>query len=285
MSKTIIGISTFGNLSFTRLAVRSIRETVNRDVSVLIVVGKPDDQETLEFAKEHADQVIHHDRNWGFPASCNDVFDAAWKHADFDYAVLMGNDVVAYPGCIDGLIDMADSGQWEQVCGSMYDVQSLIRDHPEAAQFFEGPNYVFKDFEARPWDLHKPNLTYGEEPGALKDVQNMTLFTKGAFTRLGYFDVAFWPNGYYSDNCYARRGVNAGIKGVGAPHCEFFHAWSRTIHQGPSRAHGVYFERNRHYYISKWGGDFGHETIVAPVHIGSREHEEEIVNRLSGLRP
>src|SRR5688572_27959552 len=154
MSRTLIGISTFGNLDFTRLAVRSIRETAKKDVSVLVVVGKPDDTETRDFAHEHADMVIQHDRNWGFPASCNDVLDAAWKHADFDFCILMGNDVIAYPGCVDGMIEMAESGQWEQVCGTMYEVQTLLRDHPEAAEFFTGPNFVFSDFAARPWELH-----------------------------------------------------------------------------------------------------------------------------------
>jgi GT2 family glycosyltransferase len=278
MSRTLIGISTFGNLPFTELAVRSIRETATKDVNVLIVVGKPDDTETLEFAQANADQVIQHDRNWGFPVSCNDVFDAAWKHADFDFTILMGNDVVAYPGCIDGLIEMAESGKWEQVCASMYDVQSLIRDHPEAAAHFHGPNFVFDDFQLRPWDLHHPTSPYGEEPGSLKDIQNMTLYTKGAFTKLGYFDAAFWPNGYYSDNDYARRGVNAGVKGVGATHCEFFHFWSRTIHQGPVRANGTFFDRNRGHYVGKWSGDFGHEAKHAPSHIGSRRDEAKIVD-------
>lgn len=283
MSRTLLGISTYGNLSFTRLAIQSVRETAKKDVKILVVVGKPDDVETLEFAHDNVDMVIKHDRNWGFPVSCNDVFDAAWKHADFDYTILMGNDVVAYSGCIDGLIEMAEKGPWEQVCGTQYDVQSLLRDHPEAGEFFSGPNHVFNDFSKRPWELHQPRTEYGEEPGTLKDIQNMTLYTKGAFTKLGYFDVGFWPNGYFSDNSYARRGVNGGVKGVGAPHCEFFHFWSRTIHQGESRPNSVYFERNREHYVSLWGGDFGHETRRAPTHIGSRAHEHSVIEKLSKL--
>lgn len=284
MSTTLIGISTFGNIEFTKLAVRSVRETATEDVKILIVVGKSDDYETLEYAQRCADFVIVHERNMGFPASCNDVFDAAWKHGNFDYVILMGNDVIAYPGCIDGLIKMADTGKWDQVCGTQYDVQSLLRDHPQTSAYFTGPNYVFTDFDSRPWEIHEPNLEYREEPGALKDIQNMTLYTKGAFDKLGYFDVNFWPNGYYSDNCYARRGVNAGVKGVGAPHCEFFHAWSRTIHQGPPRANNVYFDRNKAYYIAKYGGDFGNETNIPPQCIASRDKESEIINHWSNLK-
>lgn len=283
MSKTLIGISTFGNIDFTRLAVRSVRETAAKDVEVLIVVGKPGDKETMQFAHQLAEHSIIHSRNWGFPASCNDVFDFAWKRGNFDNVILMGNDVVAYPGCIDGLIEMAETGKWEQICGTQYDVQSLLRDHPEQAAHFHGANYNFTDFSERPWDAHTPHTKYGEEPGALKDIQNMTLYTRGAFEKLGYFDVGFWPNGYYSDNDYARRGVNAGMRGVGAPHCEFFHFWSRTIHQGDARPNGTYFDRNRQHYVNKWGGDFGQETKEAPTNIGSREHELKDIDYLSKL--
>jgi GT2 family glycosyltransferase len=283
MSRTLIGISTFGNLDFTKLAVRSIRETATKDVTILVVVGKPDDTETLKFALDEADMVIQHNRNWGFPASCNDVLDAAWKHADFDFCILMGNDVIAYPGCIDGMIEMAESGQWEQVCATIFDVHSLLHHHPETAKFFTGPNFVFSDFAARPWELHQPRTEYGEEPNSLKDIQNMSLYTKGAFAKLGYFDVGFWPNGYFSDNSYAMRGLHAGVKGVGASHCEFFHWWSRTIHQGPTRANNVYFERNRELYISMWGGEPGKETRQAPCHVGSRAHEEKLIDQLSKL--
>lgn len=278
MSRTLIGISTFGNLDFTRLAVQSIRDTVKKhQVQVMLVVGKPDDQETVEYGMDYADQVHRHHRNMGFPVAINDIYDAAWKHADYDNVIIIGNDVIAYPGCIDGMIDMAATGRFDMVSATMYDVQSLLRDHPDAAHYFEGPNHVFTDFDADPWNLHTPRTEYGEEPGALKDIRNMALFTKGAFAKLGYADVNFFPNGYYEDNDYARRGVNAGIRACGAPHCEFFHFWSRTIHQGPQRPHNVFFERNRDYYLSKWGGEFGHETKNAPVHIGSRENEEEIV--------
>lgn len=283
MSHTLIGISTFGNLPFTRLAVESIRNTATKSVKVMIVVGKPGDTETLEYAMSNADIVLRHDRNMGFPVAINDIYDYAWKYADFDHVIIMGNDVVAYPNCIDGLIEMGETGRWDMVCGTMYDVKALVWNHPETAAYFSGENFVFSDFSQRPWEAHSPTLNYGEEEGALKDIRNMALFTKGAFLRLGYTDVNYWPNGYFEDNCYARRGVNAGIRGVGAPHCEFFHFWSRTIHQGESRPNNVYFERNRQHYVRKWGGEFGHETKAAPVHIPSRAQEVEIVNYWSTL--
>jgi len=270
-SRTLIGIPTFGNLPFTKLAVRSLLETVKKHVNVLLIVGKPDDEETLGWVGEtDAPLLVHkHNTNKGLTGSCNDIFDWAWK-GNYDFAIIMGNDVIAYPGCIDGMIEMAETGRWDQVCASMYDVQSLLRDHPEAGQFFSGPSFIFSDFESRPWELHKPSSPYGEEPGALKDIQNCTLYTRGAFEKLGYFDEGFTNNSYYSDNDYARRGVNGGVRGVGAPHCEFFHFWSRSLFQGPARDNGAMFHQNRQVYLRKWGGDFGAERKAAPVKISTR---------------
>jgi len=269
-SRTLIGIPTYGNLNFTKLTVRSIQETVKKPADVMLIVGQPGDLETGAFGIQNSTKVIAHDRNCGLTGSCNDIFDWAWKHGNYDFAVIMGNDVIVYPGCIDGMIEMAETGKWDQVCASMYDVQSLLRDHPEAGQFFSGPSFIFSDFESRPWELHKPSSPYGEEPGALKDIQNCTLYTRGAFEKLGYFDEGFENNGYYSDNDYARRGVNGGVRGVGAPHCEFFHFWSRSVHQGPVRPNHAMFAENRNHYLQKWGGDFGAERKAAPVKISKR---------------
>lgn len=299
MSKTLVGISTFGNFDFTRLAVRSIKETSVSDVDICLVVGNPDDKETIGVGDGKLHHLIIHSRNEGFPVAINDIYDTAWKHNDYDYCVIMGNDVVAYPGCIDGMIAMAETGRFDMVCATQIDVQGLVAAHPYAAQYFHGPNYVFNDFDARPWELHTLRTEYGEEPGAMKDIRNMALFTKGAFIKLGYCDVNYWPNGYFEDNCTARRGVLSGLNVVGAPHCEFFHFWSRTIHQGPSRKNHEYFRRNEEYYRRKWGGDWTQEKFTVPfngkpyriggveleptLHIGHRRNEEAIVNYWSKL--
>jgi GT2 family glycosyltransferase len=273
--KTLIGIVTFGNLPFTKLCVDEIIATTKSEISILVIVGKPDDVETKAWATSMAANdnlkigfgARIHTRNHGFPASCNDLIDDM-KRMGFENLILVGNDVVVYPRAVDALIQTAETTDYEWVCGSQFDVQSLCARYPEARQFFTGDRYEFTDFKARPWELHK-DFHEGLEPAALKDVQNLCLYKRSVFEKIGYFDVNFWPNGYFSDNDYARRGNLAQVKAVGVKHAAYFHFWSRTIHQGESRPNGKYFSANAEFYQEKWGGPVNGETFKLPFNGGS----------------
>lgn len=272
MKKTLIGIVTFGNLPFTRLAIREIRATVTEPYELFVVVGKPDDIETRRFvAGAQIEHTFHRD-NMGFPASINDIYDRAWREGDFDNLILMGNDVVPYPGAIDSMIRLANDSPWEWICSSQFDSKSLVARYPEAAPFFRGDNLIFEDFEARPWDLHMEahaaEMRGGRdiiEEGCIKDVRNLCLFKRSVFSKLGYADVNFWPGGYFEDNDYCHRALKAGIAACGLPRSAYFHFWSRTIHQGEGKtANDFYFQRNSSFYQTKWGGPFGNEKHALP---------------------
>lgn len=125
---TLIGLTSFGpgNLPFTKLAVRAIRETVKGDcrrdnngdgncdrhpngcpqVHVGVIVGKPGDTETLQWCHEQraADSRFHwlaHQTNKGFAACINDFYDLAFKlRRNFDNLIIQGSDVIPYPRAI-----------------------------------------------------------------------------------------------------------------------------------------------------------------------------------------
>jgi hypothetical protein len=120
------------------------------------------------------------------------------------------------------------------------------------------------------------------QPHALLNVRNLTLFRRGSFNTVGYDDVNFWPNGYFADNDYAHRCVLAEVRACGLRAAEFFHFWSRTIHQNVNRPHGRYFEENRKYYEQKWGGSPGAETKKAPIKIGDRSQEQQMIRQWRG---
>ena len=312
--KTVVAIGTFGNLEFTKLAVRSIRETHTYtgnpdDLAIAVIVGKPDDEATLRWVKleRGSNPEFHwlkHDTNKGFPVACNDMIDFAFNRAplmQFDNLIILGNDVVVYPGAIDAMIECAKTTDYEWICASQYDAQSLRNEFPEARQFFKRAENIFTDFDARPWDLKLPHvLSIPPEirGNRMSDVQNCCLFKKSVFGKLGYFDANFWPNGYFSDNDFCYRAVQAGVKGCALPHAAYFHFGSRTMHQEPSRAaiHDGCFQRNAQFYQSKWGGlpdaekfkeAFGGKTHYKlgaceplpcePLKITTRFHENEVV--------
>lgn len=273
MKKTLIGIVTFGNLPFTKLAIREIRATVtNPNYELFVVVGNPEDHETRRFLASQQIEFVFHRENMGFPASLNDIYDRAWREGDDDNLIIMGNDVIPYPDAIDSMIALADESDWEWVCSSQFDSKSLVARYEEARPFFHGENMIFDDFEARPWDLHlaahAAEMAGGRniiEPDCIKDVRNLCLFKRSVFAKIGYADVNFFPGGYFEDNDYCRRANLAGVKACGLPRSAYFHFWSRTIHQGVGKtANDFYFGQNANFYSTKWGGGWGNESFEKP---------------------
>lgn len=296
--KTLVGMVTFGNLPFTRLAIEEISRTTKAPIDFCVVVGNPNDDETGEWfgrtVARPGNVLVSHFGNRGFPFSINDIYDWAWQH-DYDNLIIAGNDIVPYPGAIDALIEQAETTDFEWIASSMFDVQSLVRMYPEQARFFAEPNFQFEDFTQRPWAVHESVVaatargieSNPEGPSLIKDVRNLCLFKRSVFEKLGYADVNFWPGGYFEDNDYARRAVNAGIKSCALTHSQYFHFWSRTIHQevahttdtnGSSAAmRSTCFQRNEQFYRTKWGGSFAREEYGVPFGGGSYTLAPEII--------
>lgn len=295
MSKTLIGLCTYGLIDFTKLTVESMQKTVTHDVDYCIVVGKPGDYETISWALANNINMIVHEQNYGFPRGLNDLYDYAWRMHDYDHLIISGPDVIVYPNTVDVLIDKAETSDWEWISSSQFDVKSLVSMYPEVGEYFHGPKLTFHDFyKAEPWMVHKDwDRPESVEPDVIKDVHNLCLYKKSVMDKIGYIDVGFYP-AYYSDNDYARRGVNAGLKTCALGNSVYFHFWSRTLHQGSSASNDKYFNNNRKYYIMKWGNDFGKEKWTIPfdgidqvidgihypgsLNIDTRRYELEVIN-------
>ena len=258
---------TFGNVEFSKLTMKSIKETTENDIEFFIVVGQPHDYATKEWVDTFDIPNVVHEQNHGFPASLNDIYDYAWKVRNFDNLIIAGNDIVAYPYAIDSLINKADNSDWEWISSSQFDVRALVNMYPKAKDMFskEGKFRFTRFGDLEPWNLHADWKRTDEalEPDVIKDVHNLCLYKQSVMDKIGYIDVNFYP-AYYSDNDYARRGVNAGLKTCALGNSQYFHFWSRTIHQGSGGSTGRYFDNNRRFYISKWNGDFAKEQWTVP---------------------
>jgi GT2 family glycosyltransferase len=285
---TLLGISTYGGIEFTKLAVKAALENTSRKLDLFIVVGKYDDEATIRYAEENNIPHVIHTSNWGFPKSVNDIYEYGWVMHDYDNVIIMGNDVLPYPNAIDSLIDVAETTDYELICASEYDVRALCSEFPHVRKFFRGDNYIFEQFDQEPW---KEYPRY-DEPLSIADpsianVQNLCLYKRSVFEKIGYTDVNFYP-AYYIDNDYARRAVNAQIKSCTLRNAVYFHFWSRTIKQGSGGSTNRQFDNNKSYYISKWGGDFGQETSLIPFNgqgslgIHDRSHEQDTIKYWQG---
>ena len=263
--KTLIGIVSYGNLDFLKLALRGIRETVTKQADVVVVVAKPGDNAMVEYLNGLGGiHVIVNAYNKGFCGSLNDIYDHAFVNGDYHAVIITGNDVIPYPKAIDRMIECAETTPHESVSACQYDVKSLCRDYPEARQFFKGSNYDFTNFDARPWEYHPAPDSNEIRAASKADVQNLTLFKRSVFEKLGYFDANYFSGGYFSDNDYCRCSDLAGVDGCTLTGAAFFHFWSRTIHQGNKPNHDRFFRQNEAYYETKWGGLVGREKCRVP---------------------
>lgn len=279
MSKNLIGFVTFGLTQFSKLAVQSIRDTVKNNYDLFVVVGKPGDIETIDWVTSEGIPCKVHSENMGFPASVNDIFDYAWKDNNYDNLILIGNDIIMYPYAADSLINLANNSDYEVISALQYDVRDLINDFPEVSKYFKGEKLIIDDFSGEPW---KKFTNYSNENNIadmqLYDIQNMCLYKRSVFDKVGYTDVNFYP-AYFVDNDYAKRMVMANIKCCSLMNARFFHFWSRVFKQGSGGSTDRYFESNERYYKQKWGGEFGKETRNPPIKISSREDELKTVRK------
>ena len=297
---TLIGIVTFGNLEFTKMAVESIEETVTKPYEFYIIVGQPNDSATREWLKLKGIPYKVHSVNMGFPSSVNDIYDYAWKHNAFDNLVIMGNDVIALPHTVDSLIHVMNTTDNIWASASEVSVKIFCAMHPEAKRHFTGEDFIFTDFTARPWKefpIEAPSEISINKDLSLKDCHNLTIFKRDIFDLLGYIDANFYP-AYFEDNDFVRRAILEGSiqnRSVFLNNATYFHFWSRTIHQETGGTTPLAFNKNQAFYKTKWGGDFGQEAwtipfnggtysltdgvdLVGSLNIDSREQEIDIIN-------
>jgi GT2 family glycosyltransferase len=108
--------------------------------------------------------------------------------------------------------------------------------------------------------LDKSNVEEAESP-----CFSAFMFTKDTWDKVGSFDETFYP-AYFEDNDYHYRMKLAGIKAILHPTSLFYHFVSRTQNQITDRpiVPNFSFDRNRDYYIAKWGGEPGKEIFKKP---------------------
>jgi GT2 family glycosyltransferase len=88
------------------------------------------------------------------------------------------------------------------------------------------------------------------------------ILSVNAYLKVGKFDENFFP-AYFEDNDYFRRMQLAGVTIIVNPMLNpVVYRNSMTIQKTPELNNG--FEKNRQYYISKWGGQPTQETFSTP---------------------
>lgn len=175
------------------------------------------------------------DENIGVSAGWNRGLDVACRR-DCEYSLICNDDIIFAPGTIEKLVEAIGQNPYHLVSARN------TRDFELGQGFQYAPDYSCFIVES----CHFVN-TYG------------------------YFDENFTP-AYFEDNDMAYRMGLAGSPGVCRMDAGIYHRGSVTQNWGGKQiVDSTMFQRNRAYYVRKWGGEPGKERYVHPFDDPSRQ--------------
>lgn len=291
--KILVGFVTYGNWKYTSMMLDSLKEAIEKvgdkyHIDVIGVVGKPDDEETVVGLQKRNISFFRHSENLGFPYSLNDIYHYGFVTNDFDYVIILGNDILLQEHAILNLIDGAIKDNYDFLSGLETSIDCLISLHPQAKKYFDlKNNKKFLGNSLPDWGkVVVPSQVIVRErnsSGIIGDTFNCALFSKKVFDSIGYVDVEFYP-AYFSDNDYGKRMQLAKMKMGNTNQVLYFHFWSRTIYEeNMKKTNDKYFPLNEKFYKEKWGGNLGKETKLSNIKITSRKNELEIIKKWKSL--
>ncbi len=183
--------------------------------------------------------------NIGVAYCFNEALHQGYETGDYDYVFLINSDIRFHPGDIDGMISLAEE----------FPDKALITVRGTYAKYNED------------WE-HSHGLA-------------ACILMPCAFREVGYFDENIFP-AYFEDCDYFYRvrlargkgsiSKNLSLEDVDNPLAACL-LTGRTHHEGSSviysdrrirKLNSYFFDRNKEYYISKWGGENDHEKYQIP---------------------
>jgi hypothetical protein len=156
-----------------------------------------------------------------------------------DYIFILNDDIVLAPHTPQHLINLLADEEIGVITGT---------DHRAS----HTPEQVF--------DMQYPN--YEVE---FLDAPDFACFalTPKSYSHIGLFDENLHP-AYFEDNDYCYRTILSGLKCIRSQNAAFYHHGSQTQNSGEPVVPSPLFEKNRDYYIRKWGGEPGSEIHTHP---------------------
>lgn len=301
MTKVLIGFVTYGNWKYTSMMLDSLETAVNRVdkkciIDTLGVVGKPEDEETVIGLQKKKINFIIHSENFGFPYSLNDIYQYGFVDNNYDYVIILGNDILLQKDSIKNLITTAVKYSHDFLSGTEISVNKYINLYPCVEELFDlKNNKKFLGNDLPNWsNVSIPRtevIMDRNEEDNIGDTHNCSIFSRKCFESVGFVDTNFFP-AYFSDNDYGRRMQLARLNMANSNKVVYFHFWSRTIYEENMRGtNDKYFPLNKKYYIEKWGGIPGKEKFSEPfngdwlfgINIDNRDRERLVIEKWKSL--
>jgi GT2 family glycosyltransferase len=185
-TKVSIVIPVFNQLHYTRQCLDSLNHANVADGQIIIVNNASTDGTAEFLAARPQIRTLNNAENRG----CGFAWTQGAKLSDRIWTIVMNNDVLVPPGCIEGLISFAEENQCDIVSPAMCEGE-LNYDFPAHAA----------DFICRLKDAKRRNVAHGV----------CFMVHRRVFEAIGYFDGDPKLGGYEDDE-YFRRARGAGFR-------------------------------------------------------------------------
>lgn len=234
---------TFNGLEWTKKFYESlIAAGINNYELILIDNASTDETPKYlsDISKDSNVKVIFNEKNIGFPAAVNQGI----LESKGEYIVVANNDIVLTKGCLDRMIQVAESHKTIGLVGPISN---------EVSGFQKDENAVYKSIE----QMHKyaqkvRQQNNGETLNFPRIAFLFTLIKREVIEKIGGLDERFSP-GNYEDDDFCLRAQIAGFKTVIAKDVFIHHYGSKSFKADGNTKYAERLEINKQKFISKWG--------------------------------
>ena len=231
-------ISSDLHLDFTRQTLESIKTSHDHEVLVVVNHCEPQYKDALNSLLTTSSSLLPNPKGNILASAWNLGLDHMVKSKS-DYALVINNDIVFHPKCIDNLIVFAQA-------------------HPEfllwSASEWSNQRTLASAKLTQSFSLHPHFSCFMVSPKTIQEV--------------GLFDEHF-TMGYFEDNDYHTRILQKGFQAAATDSAKFYHYGSRTINVDDDlKIEGKYhYQKNREYFKQKWGVDIHGQAFDPPEEI------------------
>lgn len=182
-------------------------------------------------------------QNRGVSKSWNMAIEKA-QSGNFEFLIICNDDITFAPFALDYLV-------------------SAFRDAPDNVQMVTAQDY--RD-SMKPEEIFSFRPSLNGSSGPHENPNFSAFMIRPDFSsNFGPFDANFWP-AYFEDNDMHYRMKLAGSVAQCYPGSAFYHLGSKTQNLDPLNpaCPPAQFEKNKAYYVKKWGGTPSAETFRTP---------------------
>lgn len=274
MKEGVVVIPNVNNIGYLQNAIQSIKASFPFE---LLVIDNGSTDGSYEWLLSRKINTVRHNTNFGVVYANNEAMDYAFSKDK--YLFVIHNDVVLHKDCLNNMYEALETTDYDKVFALEY---LMTKPSTSLTETFNNLGYKYSIGNTGNIISGSDYIGYsGVEPsGGI----NFTVrgIKKSVVDKVGYVDINFFP-AYFDDNDYGLRCKLGGVKFGLVPSAVYQHFWSRSIHEGGVRSlNDANFEKNKRFYISKWGGPPGKETKLTNELIKIMRTREEDYDLIKG---